>query len=60
MSLEEIETRLGPLFEPEVITNLKSANWKERLEGETRAHACGLLTALSPSNLNSSFKKKLK
>lgn len=46
MSLEDIETRLSPLFEPEVIVNLKSANWKERLEGETRAQACGLLTAL--------------
>lgn len=34
MSLEDIETRLSPLFESEVITNLKSANWKERLEGE--------------------------
>jgi hypothetical protein len=34
MSLEDIETRLGPLFEAEVISNLKSANWKERLEGE--------------------------
>ncbi|KAG0602469.1 hypothetical protein M758_10G016500 [Ceratodon purpureus] len=35
MSLEDIETRLGPLFEAEVITNLKSANWKERLEAIT-------------------------
>jgi len=37
MSLEDIETRLGPLFEPEVMANLKSANWKERLEGEERS-----------------------
>ncbi|XP_024396661.1 protein MOR1 [Physcomitrium patens] len=35
MSLEDIETRLSPLFESEVITNLKSANWKERLEAIT-------------------------
>jgi hypothetical protein len=46
MSLEDIETRLGPLFEPEVIANLKSANWKERLEGKPRVQARGLLTAL--------------
>jgi len=37
MSLEDIEARLGALFEPEVMANLKSANWKERLEGEDRA-----------------------
>jgi cytoskeleton-associated protein 5 len=35
MSLEDIESRLGPLFEPEVFANLKSANWKERLEAIT-------------------------
>ncbi|KAG0567085.1 hypothetical protein KC19_7G108600 [Ceratodon purpureus] len=35
MSLEDIETRLGALFEPDVIANLKSANWKERLEAIT-------------------------
>jgi cytoskeleton-associated protein 5 len=35
MSLEDIETRLGALFEPEVMANLKSANWKERLEAIT-------------------------
>lgn len=35
MSLEEIETRIGPLLEPDVITNLKSAVWKERLEGKS-------------------------
>jgi hypothetical protein len=33
MSLEEIESRIGVLLEPDVITNLKSAIWKERLDG---------------------------
>ncbi|CAM6047665.1 unnamed protein product [Sphagnum compactum] len=32
MSLEEIESRIGVLLEPDVITNLKSAIWKERLD----------------------------
>lgn len=50
MSLEDIETRLGPLFEPEVMANLKSANWKERLEGEERAQCCGLSSVLSPEH----------
>jgi hypothetical protein len=42
MSLEDIESRLGPLFEAEVMANLKSANWKERLEGEERAQCLRL------------------
>lgn len=33
MSLEEIESKLGSLIQPETITMLKSAVWKERLEG---------------------------
>lgn len=33
MSLEEIESKLGSLIQPETITQLKSAVWKERLEG---------------------------
>ncbi|OIT28615.1 protein mor1 [Nicotiana attenuata] len=32
MSLEEIESKLGSLIQPETITQLKSAVWKERLE----------------------------
>nr|GMD91866.1 protein MOR1 isoform X1 [Ipomoea batatas] len=32
MSLEEIESKLGSLIQPETITMLKSAVWKERLE----------------------------
>ncbi|XP_009586985.1 protein MOR1 isoform X1 [Nicotiana tomentosiformis] len=32
MSLEEIEIKLGSLIQPETITQLKSAVWKERLE----------------------------
>jgi len=33
MSLEEIETRLGSLIQADTISQLKSAVWKERLEG---------------------------
>ncbi|XP_054776764.1 protein MOR1 [Prosopis cineraria] len=33
MSLEEIESRIGPLIQPDTITLLKSTVWKERLEG---------------------------
>lgn len=33
MSLEEIESRLGSLIQADTITQLKSAVWKERLEG---------------------------
>ncbi|KAH9313333.1 hypothetical protein KI387_028368 [Taxus chinensis] len=33
MSLEEIEGRVGSLFQADVLPNLKSAVWKERLEG---------------------------
>lgn len=33
MSLEEIESKLGSLIQTETITQLKSAVWKERLEG---------------------------
>lgn len=33
MSLEEIESRLGSLIQAETISQLKSAAWKERLEG---------------------------
>lgn len=33
MSLEEIESKLGSLIQAETITQLKSAVWKERLEG---------------------------
>lgn len=33
MSLEEIESRLGSLIQPDTISQLKSAVWKERLEG---------------------------
>ncbi|KAJ7532598.1 hypothetical protein O6H91_13G011700 [Diphasiastrum complanatum] len=32
MSLEEIEARVGSLIQPDVLANLKSAIWKERLE----------------------------
>lgn len=32
MSLEEIEGRIGSLFQEDVLANLKSAVWKERLE----------------------------
>ncbi|XP_038993285.1 protein MOR1-like [Hibiscus syriacus] len=32
MSLEEIESRLGSLIQEDVISQLKSAVWKERLE----------------------------
>ncbi|XP_055805496.1 protein MOR1 [Solanum dulcamara] len=35
MSLEEIESKLGPLIQTETITQLKSAVWKERLEAIT-------------------------
>jgi hypothetical protein len=34
MSLEEIEAKVAGLVQEEVITNLKSSVWKERLEGE--------------------------
>ena len=34
MSLEEIETKVAGLLQEEVIVNLKSSVWKERLEGE--------------------------
>ena len=33
MSLEEIEGRVGSIFQEEVLSNLKSTIWKERLEG---------------------------
>lgn len=33
MSLEEIESRLGSLIQSDTISQLKSAVWKERLEG---------------------------
>lgn len=33
MSLEEIESRIGSLVQSDTITQLKSAVWKERLEG---------------------------
>ncbi|KAI9124426.1 hypothetical protein K1719_004348 [Acacia pycnantha] len=33
MSLEEIESRIGSLIQPDTITLLKSTVWKERLEG---------------------------
>ncbi|KAB5521789.1 hypothetical protein DKX38_026108 [Salix brachista] len=33
MSLEEIETRLGSLIQADTVSQLKSAVWKERLEG---------------------------
>lgn len=33
MSLEEIESRIGSLIQSDTITLLKSAVWKERLEG---------------------------
>jgi len=33
MSLEEIESRIGVLLEPDVITNLKSVVRKESLDG---------------------------
>lgn len=33
MGLEEIESRLGSLIQAETISLLKSAVWKERLEG---------------------------
>lgn len=33
MSLEEIESRLGSLIQGDTIGQLKSAVWKERLEG---------------------------
>ncbi|KAG9153404.1 hypothetical protein Leryth_025533 [Lithospermum erythrorhizon] len=33
MSLEEIESRLGSLIQADTISQLKSAVWKERLEG---------------------------
>lgn len=33
MSLEEIESRIGSLIQADVISQLKSAVWKERLEG---------------------------
>lgn len=33
MSLEEIESRLGSLIHADTISQLKSAVWKERLEG---------------------------
>lgn len=35
MSLEEIEGRVGSIFQADVIGNLKSAAWKERLEAIT-------------------------
>ncbi|XP_024517263.1 protein MOR1 [Selaginella moellendorffii] len=35
MSLEEIESRVGSIVQPEIIENLKSAVWKERLEAMT-------------------------
>lgn len=35
MSLEEIESRLGSLIQADTISQLKSAAWKERLEGST-------------------------
>ncbi|KAL0305776.1 UNVERIFIED_CONTAM: protein MOR1 [Sesamum radiatum] len=52
MSLEEIENRLGSLIQAETITQLKSAVWKERLEGiservadiKTRTQAMKCLT----------------
>lgn len=33
MSLEEIENRLGSLIQADTLSQLKSAVWKERLEG---------------------------
>ena len=36
MSLEEIETKVAGLLQEEVIVNLKSSVWKERLEGEEK------------------------
>jgi len=33
MSLEEIESRVGSLIQSDTINLLKSAAWKERLEG---------------------------
>lgn len=33
MNLEEIESRLASLIPPEIILQLKSGVWKERLEG---------------------------
>jgi len=33
MGLEEIESRIGSLLQSDTITLLKSAVWKERLEG---------------------------
>ena len=33
MSLEEIESRLGSLINADTVSQLKSAVWKERLEG---------------------------
>lgn len=34
MSLEEIEDKLGSLIQADTISQLKSAVWKERLEGK--------------------------
>lgn len=33
MGLEEIESKLGSLVQADTISQLKSAVWKERLEG---------------------------
>lgn len=33
MGLEEIESRIGSLIQEDTIPQLKSAAWKERLEG---------------------------
>lgn len=33
MGIEEIESRLGSLIQAETVSQLKSAIWKERLEG---------------------------
>ena len=40
MSLEEIETKVAGILQEEVIINLKSSVWKERLEGEEKLFSC--------------------
>lgn len=51
MSLEEIESKLGSLIQAETITQLKSAVWKERLEGFLCLFFFGLFVFLCLSKM---------
>lgn len=56
MSLEEIEEKISSIIQADTITQLKSAVWKERLEGILLVHVLILfLNQLVFLQLNKSF-----